>query len=267
MIVSKYRVVKKTTLALAAAASCALAIPALANISGTDTDLNGDFNGGLSYGSTGVAFVSALLYVGDLASTQQPKDQVLGTSLGYSYSVIGLGSPVVDIVYSFTNGLADTWTDLRFMVNVQPDGSNSFSDTVSEHWLAKQALDPNEPDRREVQDFAFNLKSSMQATHRVNNGTNGCGGAACDADTALEWDLPSLAPSASWEVRLRLVDDPSLLTGNGRYLQVTSANSAGTVLYIGNPTLVPEPESYAMLLAGLGVLGFMRIRRANRDTQ
>ncbi len=59
--------------------------------------------------------------------------------------------------------------------------------------------------------------------------------------------------------------DMSSNTGGGFYLFITGVAPIGTVgsLYSGSITVaaVPEPESYAMLLAGLGVMGAIAVRR------
>ncbi len=54
-------------------------------------------------------------------------------------------------------------------------------------------------------------------------------------------------------------------------LFATAANATGgfETFFVGNVanpvTPVPEPETYALMLAGLGVVGFMARRRKNRD--
>ena len=52
-------------------------------------------------------------------------------------------------------------------------------------------------------------------------------------------------------------------TGPGNVISyfVTQAGAQARVTYDYTPTAVPEPETYAMLLAGLGVVGFIARRR------
>ncbi len=69
-----------------------------------------------------------------------------------------------------------------------------------------------------------------------------------------------LGAGETWNINVTLIDDPSLVVG-GRYLTATSLGPNGTQIIFGNPQLVPEPETYAMLLAGLGLLAFLRMRR------
>jgi hypothetical protein len=38
-------------------------------------------------------------------------------------------------------------------------------------------------------------------------------------------------------------------------------NNRGQVIAIAIPTTIPEPESYALMLAGLGLIGFMARRK------
>jgi hypothetical protein len=57
-------------------------------------------------------------------------------------------------------------------------------------------------------------------------------------------------------------DSPMTLVLQGTKTSALSqnANFSGSV----NVTLVPEPQSYAMLLAGLGLMGGIARRRANK---
>ena len=76
---------------------------------------------------------------------------------------------------------------------------------------------------------------------------------------ALQWNRASIAPGETWTVSFLLVDDPSLVAG-GRYLRSTSLAAGANSLIFGNPVLVPEPGTYALLFAGLGVLALARRR-------
>jgi hypothetical protein len=247
------------TAAAVAALVCAGPAGAAITLPGGDTLSNGDF-AAFSYGETGSAYVSTLLSVSGLLGVQQPALQVTGTTLDYSYSgPNGLGSPVVRIEYSFTNSGLDPWSDLRFMVNVQPDGDfATFEDIAGWNW---PAASPGDPDRRQIGVFVVDpVLSQMQANNGVLDGVDTCGG-TCDADFGLEWRRATLAAGETWTIGLTLVDDPTLVIG-GRYLSARSAaNPTTTHLVVGNPQLVPEPRTYALLLAGLGLLAFMRMRR------
>jgi hypothetical protein len=44
-------------------------------------------------------------------------------------------------------------------------------------------------------------------------------------------------------------------------LHVIAFDNGGSATYINSPTAVPEPSTYAMLLVGLGLVGFMARRR------
>lgn len=50
-----------------------------------------------------------------------------------------------------------------------------------------------------------------------------------------------------------LAPDSMTLTGDGTSTEVTDPSQAGTT--------VPEPETYALMLAGVGVAGFIAMRR------
>lgn len=245
-----------------ACAALAAAGPSLAAIDlpGGDTEGNGDFNlSPFVYGMGGSAYLSTLLSVNELSGMAQPADHVLGTDLAYSYTPpSGLGTSVVDLSYSFTNtSSTDNWTDLRFVVYLDPNGNNtSFLDTVSMSLPPKVS---GEFDKWEIGADAFlaPIKPTIQANRGVMNGNDACSPAACDVDFAFEWDRAALAPGESWIINFRMVDDPALVAG-GRYLVAASDET----LLAGNPVLVPEPESYAMLLAGLGLIVWWTRRKA-----
>jgi hypothetical protein len=58
------------------------------------------------------------------------------------------------------------------------------------------------------------------------------------------------------------------LTSGSYYFQVSglaSGAEGGKYLFAANTAPVPEPESYAMMLAGLGLLGFVGKRRMTRS--
>ena len=260
---SKYCDVKKTAVALAVAGCAAFAGPALANIQGSDNDFSGDYNSvPLAYGNGGQAFLSVLLYTPDLSDvgTTNPFDVVAGSQLEFSYAQEGnsFNAPVVDLAYTITNtGLTDWTSLLRAMIIVNPNGSGSNQDIVSENW---PAAGPGNPRDRHVASPGGTLIAQITGADNFTDGVNGCGVNPCDAEFAFKWEWATLPAGESVTFQLRLVDDPSLIAG-GRYLAATSVGGLpSNVLYAGNPQLVPEPESYAMLLAGLGVLGFLRMR-------
>ncbi|NLZ43165.1 MAG: PEP-CTERM sorting domain-containing protein, partial [Comamonadaceae bacterium] len=61
----------------------------------------------------------------------------------------------------------------------------------------------------------------------------------------------------------------SVLLNPGKYFYMVTGNGNGSLGggYVITSTLapVPEPENAAMLLAGLGMLGFLMSRRRRRD--
>lgn len=248
---------------LAFAAGLIAAGPASAAINlgpGGDTLLNGAFNQ-MTFGASGTANVFPLLYVGDLGDTGPAKSFLLGTDLSFGYvsPLPGLATSVVSLTYSVThNGdeFADPFTDLRLIVSTRAKGAPSALDTAAAIGF------PSSGDPAQFRIFDAGATGDSPITQIINadalNDTNACGG-GCTPEMALQWNRTSIAPGDTWTVSFLLVDDPSLVAG-GRYLQSTSLAAGANSLIFGNPVLVPEPGTYALLFAGLGVLVLVRRR-------
>jgi hypothetical protein len=239
---------------LAAVVVVAPVANATMTLPGGDTLLSGAFDD-LRYGPTGASFVTPLLFLGDLAATDAPGAQATVTDLTYSYVLSGLGTPAASILYTISNDGIDPFTDLRFMVNVQADGSNSFLDTVNVVFGPAAAGDP---DQFQVGDFSIEPVGALLADHDGADGSNACGAAACDADLALQWNLASLDPGAVWLVQISLSDDGSRISD--RYLQAISADSDSALTFSGVASVVPEPTTGLLFLGGLVGLVALRSR-------
>jgi len=239
----------------------------------TDSFKDGSFSGSdITYGNgDGEAFVTPLLFTADLGNTKTASSQVVGAGIDYAYSFSGGGTAPVKLQYTFTSTrkVTDPFpnvTGLRFMLDVIAVGtSTSFppTDKASQSWPAAVAGDP---DKRQIQDLnAGALNSLLVSNNGVTDNaiTPNCIAAGCTTDFGLEWDRATLAPGQTWTINLSLVDNPALVIG-GRYLRADSVDVPGNTLFVGNPTVVPEPHRYAMLLAGiamLAVVGRKRLRR------
>ena len=100
-------------LAIAVAAFAAVAsqpAQAVLELPGGDTLLNGAFDD-IKYGSTGNAFVTPLLFVGELGGTESPESIDLVTDLRHDYVMDGLGTSLLTITYSIRNDGVDPFTD------------------------------------------------------------------------------------------------------------------------------------------------------------
>ena len=226
---------------------------------GGDTLLNGGFDE-INYGATGLAYVTPFLYTGDLAVTESPVDTATTTSLSYDYSVTGLGSSLTTIRYTIGNAGPATFSDLRFIVDVQPDGSGSFNDQrviVPNPWAAATAGDP---DQYQVADFFTDNLSSDLVFNNGLNGSDTCGG-NCDVEFALQWNLAQILPGEIWSIVVGLSDDAQCLSS--RYLQAVSVDTPNTALtFSGQASVVPLPASFVFMASALaGLFGFSRRRR------
>lgn len=263
----------KTARKLLAASLVALgaghAGPALAVFAVNDTFLDGSFDQ-VAYGNgMGGAFITPFLFSTDLGNTQAAATQVMGAGINYSYALTGNGTSVLGLSYHFQNvrdpgSLFPNVTGLRFMLSVLAVGDvNTFSpaDQASQNWPAKVAGDP---DKRQIEDLNQNsLNSLIVNNNGLTDGANNCGMLGCTAQLGLEWDLAQLTPGQSWDIHLRLLDSAALVAG-GRYLRANSLDVPGNLLVVGNPLLIPEPEVYALLLAGFAALALRRRRALSR---
>jgi hypothetical protein len=238
------------------------AAPALAvvNQPGGDIFFDGSFQG-LTYGSSGAADLMPLLYIGDFASTLPPLTQISGTLLDFPIPTPAFGSSAVSITYSITNNESLPYNDLRLMLNLHAKGQPAALDLGAAQGLGG----PGSPDAHQIFDFNAPGDKPLQRITTAN-GLNGtiapdCASVTgCFTDLALQYNRAQLGPGETWTVSVMLVDDPSLVAG-GRYLVAETLGSGGDQIFFGNVTLVPEPQTYAMLLAGIGVLALLRRRR------
>jgi len=231
-----------------------------ANVSlpGGDSLLNGAFDE-INYGETGLLYISPLLYTSELAVTESPTTTATTTNLTYSYRLSGLGSSLATIEYTIGNQGASAFTGLRFIVNAQTDGSNSFSDLGESFPSPWGVAEEGDPAQFQIVDFNNDDLPSQIQTNNGLDGSDTCGG-VCDVDFALQWGIEQINPGELWTISVGLSDDGQFLSS--RYLQATSVDSANTALtFSGKVSLVPLPAASILYLFGLGVLGFSKRRK------
>ncbi|MCK9608337.1 MAG: hypothetical protein M0R33_17975 [Methylomonas sp.] len=228
------------------------------SLPGGDIFLNGAFDE-LSYGSTGLAYITPFLYTGELTVTESPTTTATTTDLTYSYALNNLGSSMATITYRIGNTGSDAFTDLRFILDAQVDGSGSFSDvgeTVPAPWGAALAGDP---DQFQIADFNDDLPNTIGANNGLN-GSDTCGG-TCDVDFALQWNLAQINPGDIWTIIVGLSDNGQSLSS--RSLRATSTDTANTALTLSghaNVSQVPLPPTFVLYLLGLGAMSFSKLR-------
>ncbi len=237
--------------------SCGFA-QASVTLPGGDIYLNGAFDE-INYGTTGLLYLTPYLYTGELSVTESPTTTATTTDLTYSYAIENLGSSMATVTYRIGNEGSDVFTDLRFIVDAQADGSSSFSDsaeTVPSPW---GAASPGDPDQFQIADFNDDLPNTLGANNGLN-GSDTCGG-TCDVDFALQWNLAQINPGDVWSIAVGISDDGQTLST--RFLSATSVDTANTVLtFSGQASVsqVPLPPAFALYLLGLSTIGFGKLR-------
>ena len=109
-------------------------------------------------------------------------------------------------------------------------------------------------------DLATVTLSSVGADGAVGGGDDSILKAAMFSDVGQSDQLISFSYDASSQ---------NLIAGQGYYLAIagiTTGSAGGALNGSIEVTPVPEPETYAMLLAGLGLMGAVVRRRSNRKT-
>lgn len=246
-------------------AALSMSAPALANIvlPGGDNFLDGSFHG-MTHNVSGTASLAARLYVGDLASTLPPFDQVVGTGLDFSYVAPVFGSHFATATYRLTNNdPTGPYSNLRFFLNLKTQGQANFMDTATVVGFGVPA-DPGAADQFQIFDYNAAGDKPLQQIEG-NNNLNGSSAASCStgcySDLALQWSRAELLVGDTWEIRVSLVDDPKLVAG-GRYLIASSLGKDGAQIIFGNPTPVPVPSALFLFASGLAGLQALRRRKA-----
>lgn len=227
-------------------------------LSGGDALLNGAFDE-MNYGETGLMYITPLLYTNELAVTESPLTTATTTDLSYSYNISGLGSSLAIITYSLGNQGVSSFSDLRFIVNAQTDGSNSFNDLGESIPLPWAGAMDGDPAQFQIVDFNDDNLPFLILTNNGLDGSDTCGG-VCDVDFALQWNIEEINPGELWTISIGLSDDGQFLSS--RYLQSTSVDSNNTRLtFSGKVSVVPVPLPAASIfyLFGLVVLGFFKV--------
>jgi hypothetical protein len=179
------------------------------------------------------------------------------------------GSITVDTTGWYKNG--STWTAAR-VVQDHEDGYNGVQtgSTAKGAGLGVYHLPNSDPDinaddnitENEMLKLHFNQVVSISAIGLRSDGHNTTNWSD-DAQFKYSFD------NSTWQTAAlpKDVGQVSLThTGQDLYLQYTGSSNKNSHFYLSSMTVaaVPEPETYAMLMAGLGVIGFMSRRRKAR---
>ena len=184
------------------------------------------------------AFAATEDYGTLLAGTYQPSASFASLSVTGSGSVYSFTLTALDLNSIFTSGAfigsiaVDTIPDLKL------NGKNPDTVTLSSISGPATVEVKNGKGPGGNWDFQFDLGNS--------------GAARLTANESLTW-------TATFSKPINFAD-----VGFALHVQGLTSAQGGSAWYVGgvpSVTAVPEPESYAMMLAGLGLMGFVARRR------
>jgi hypothetical protein len=235
-----------------------------------DTFLNGTLE--FSWASNGSARIDPALYVGGdenfptgLDTVYLPPGNVTaGTGLQFDYSIAGMGTDQFSINYRIMNDTGKDWHNLRFIADVSGDPFDPLKEIPSVNWPAAV---PGDPDNSGVDDF---FAGDLFVVDILNDGDldgiDHCGGVACEAEGALQWNLAILSDGAFWNIDILLSDAGASLSD--RWIAFDLADAAGVVLapaetlmFSGTATTVPVPASVFLVGGALPLVGLFRRAR------
>ena len=157
--------------------------------------------------------------------------------------------------YAGQNAFGVTWNQVGYY--------NSKSDKLNTFQLI--LVDRNQTGAGNF-DIYFNYDQVQWETGSADGGTGGLGGTSASAG----WANGTGADGSYSQLTGSLVNGALLDGGANALISYSNTGVAGQYLYqVRNGVVVapvPEPETYAMLLAGLGVVGFMSRRRKQAKT-
>jgi len=256
---------------LASGVACATLL-ALAYSSGARANvlIDTDFGSGelqLFYGTTGVASLKGFYVLP--SGTSDASDAAAASGMEFvSPPPAGAGSADLLVQYRLRNITGAAFPAIKFIAAVNPDGDTvDFRDVPEVHMVAGLG----EPSQFGVDQFSLLGGLSADISAGQLDGGNHCG-TPCDVFFALQWEIPSLQPGDTAVVTVKLGDNLLGSPLSQSFLAARQANAAGEIVdpvdnflrFSGTVSIVPipEPETWTMLLAGLGLLAFLRYRNA-----
>jgi PEP-CTERM motif len=251
--------IKKISAALVFMGMSALSLPSLS----AELIQNGGFE---SYGanvysitSWGVAeegILGSVLVENDTVTDASGRNTV-GVASGSYYGLLDSASISNQALYQSFSTVAASSAILTFQMFVNNQSANGTQiNTSGLDYTTGGSYDPNQHVRVDVLNSGasvFSINSTDVAQNLYLGGSNGnsfIGGDVANPYVTYSFDLSSLlSVGGTYTLRFASVT-------NENQLQLGIDNVSLSV------TAVPEPETYAMLLSGLGLMGFMARRRS-----
>ena len=228
-----------------------------------------DFGAGnldIDYGATGAATLGAFYRLP--SGTESSLDVASVSGLGFNAFISGFGTGQVQVTYDLTNTTSSATAPLKFFAEVDPDGDTrgtipTFMD-IPGSTIVAGAREPSRFSLDDVNSVSPDLDFDIVSTGELNN-LNTCG-AFCDLVFAFQWDIPALNPGETARVVVSLSDTGAHLSDS--FLTATRADALGNIVppeqvftFSGQLDVIPEPQTWALLFAGLGLLGLKLSRR------